>query len=327
MRVLAGDLGGTKTLLAVAECRASRVVTLVERRYTSATYDGLLPMLHEFLAGAGTLAQGVSSACFAVAGPVSDEAEGETARITNLPWQLDSRALASAIGYRRVRLINDFAGVAHGIAALQPDDLRVLQAGDVRDNAPRLVVGAGTGLGAATLVHCGECYKVLPSEAGHMDLAPLDAEQDAMLTALRAEHGHVSVERLLSGPGLAWIYRFLRTQTPATAASDIADADPAAISSAAFTGDDPCATRAMDHFVRLYGAVVGNLALAVLPRGGIYLAGGIAAKILTALDGGAFIEAMLAKGRLRATLTAMPACVVTQPAVGLHGAALVAANA
>ncbi len=331
MKVLAGDLGGTKTLLMIGECRGAQVTSLYEQRYESAAFDNLLPMLQTFLHSAGDHARGLERACIAVAGPVTETPDGQSASITNLPWRFDSGSLAEQLGIAHVRLINDFQGVGYGIEALGEADVVTLQNGAPRAGGPRVVLGAGTGLGEGVLVWARDFYEVLPSEGGHADFAPTDAEQIELLRSLLTEFDHVSCERLICGQGLVRIYEFLRARNvapesealrTAMARGDVA----AAISAAGLAKTDKLAQAALDLFVRLYGAQAGNLALTVLATGGVYVAGGIATKILDKLRDGVFMKAFLAKGRMAALLADMPVRVVVNERVGLLGGALAASR-
>lgn len=331
MKVLAGDLGGTKTLLMIGECHGAEVRALFERRYDSAAFDSLLPMLQTFLREAGEHAQDVERACIAVAGPVTGLPDGQSASITNLPWRFDSASLATQLDIARVRLVNDFQGVGYGIEALSAEDVVTLQSGKPRTRGPRVVLGAGTGLGVGVLVWGRDFYEVLPSEGGHADFAPTDAEQVELLRSLMSEFDHVSAERLVCGSGLVRIYEFLRARdaAPESVALRVAmeKGDAAAeISAAAQAGTDRLAQAALDLFVRLYGAQAGNLALTVLASGGVYVAGGIAAKIIDKLRDGVFLKAFLAKGRMASLLIDMPVHVVLNTRVGLLGAALAASR-
>lgn len=331
MKVLAGDLGGTKTLLMIGECHGAQVTSLFEERYDSAAFTNLLPMVQEFLRAAGDHAHDVERACIAVAGPVSESPDGQSASITNLPWRFDSRSLSAQLGITRVRLINDFQGVGYGIEALVEEDIVTLQSGMPRACGPRVVLGAGTGLGEGVLVWAHDFYEVLPSEGGHTDFAPADAEQIELLRTLQAEFDHVSCERLICGHGLVRIYEFLRARHVApeneVLRAAMAQGDAAAeISAAALAKSDRLAQAALELFARLYGAQAGNLALTVLATGGVYVAGGIAAKILDKLRDGAFMKAFLAKGRMAGLLADMPVRVVINARVGLLGAALAASR-
>lgn len=331
MKVLAGDLGGTKTLLMIAECEGAQLRVLTEQRYDSGAFPNLLPMLQSFLHQSGQHAVGIERACIAVAGPVTETVDGQNATITNLPWRFDNISLASQTGIARLRLINDFQGVGYGIEALGEADVVSLQRGVPRAAGARVVIGAGTGLGIGVLVWTRDFYEVLPSEGGHADFAPTDAEQIELLRALLIEFEHVSAERLICGRGLVRIYEFLlaRQVAPESAAlrAAMTAGDPAAaISAAALAKSDRLAEAALDLFVRLYGAAAGNLALTVLASGGVYVAGGIAPKIIDKLRDGAFLQAFLAKGRMAKLLATLPLRVVVNPRVGLLGAALAASR-
>lgn len=321
--VMAVDVGGTHTRVQLAEIADGRPHALHEHHYASAAYPDLTSILRDFLNAVGT---GPRHACLAVAGPVSRHEWGQSARVTNLPWTLDSRVLTAELGLGSLQIINDFEAVGHGIAALRPDDLATLQAGDPRSDAPRAALGAGTGLGQALLMPCGDGYDVVATEGGHTDFAPQNDLQLALLRDLQARLGHVSYERLLSGAGLAYIHDYLRRQRAAPESPRSEDDPAAAVSRAALAGTDPLAADALREFVRIYGAQAGNLALTCLPFGGLFVAGGIAPKILPALQSGGFLQAFLAKGRMEPLLRRIPVHVVTHPAPGLLGAALYAAR-
>ncbi|MFN2309329.1 MAG: glucokinase [Gammaproteobacteria bacterium] len=329
-RVLAVDVGGTHTRAAIAEVAGSQCQCqcqiLRQQRYPSAEFPGLLPILQAFLsAGPEQPTRG----SIAVAGPIS--ADGQQARLTNLPWTVDGAALRETLGLDRLTLINDFAAVAHGIAALGPDDLETLQPGEPQAQAPRAVLGAGTGLGQALLAWTPAGYTVLATEGSHVDFAPQNDEQARLLRALQRDYGHVSYERLVSGPGLEFIYRFLRERRGGPLPEAIARAFQAgqaapAISQAALEGTDRLAVQALDEFVAIFGAQAGNLALNSLPFGGLYLAGGIAPKILLKLRDGGFLAAFNAKGRMQPVTRRVPVQVITHPDPGLLGAAVHAAG-
>lgn len=300
--VLAGDIGGTKTLLLLAEADGLR--TVKEERFENRDYPDFSSILARFLGS-----ERPTAACFAVAGPVSDN----RADMTNLPWSLDGHALEKELGFP-VRLINDFEAVGYGIDALADADLETLQTGQPQPQGVRAVLGAGTGLGEGFMVWQGNGYQVFPSEGSHADFAPADERQEGLLHYLREKYGHVSWERVVSGPGLVEIYACLGG----------GEADPAVIAEAALAGKDAVAVDALDLFVSAYGAEAGNLALKLLPRGGLYVAGGIAPKILPKMKEGGFMEAFLAKGRFAGLLATIPVHVVKNPNVGLLGAALAA---
>lgn len=329
MKVLAGDIGGTKTLLCLAEYSGGTLSPGLERRYASADFPNLGPMIQSFLKTVGDAAAGLSAACLAVAGPVTEEGGRQISQITNLPWRLDSQALARDLELPHVRLINDFQAVAYGIDTLPKDELDTLQPGVDQPGALRAVIGAGTGLGQALLVWQGEHYEAYPTEGGHVDFAPTNDTQMALLRYLKQEFPHVSVERVLSGPGLVRIYSFLRDREDGEESQELRRAmrhgDPAAaISAFALDHRNRLADRALDLFVTIYGAQAGNLALSTLARGGLYIAGGIAPKIQERLRQGPFLKAFLDKGRMRHQLEQIPVRIVLNPRVGLWGAALAA---
>lgn len=295
MRVIAGDVGGTKTLL---RCVSDDGATVAERRFESGAYATFDALLREFAAGLGG---NVDSACFAVAGPVF----GGRAEVTNLGWSIETAALSHTFSIPRVSLINDFYAVALGVPLLGPEDVISLQRGERDPAAPVGILGAGTGLGEAILVR-GE---VIPTEGGHQDFAPQDEEQTRLFLELHRRYGHVSWERVLSGMGLANIYGFLAGE----------ERTPAAIAELA-AGGDPRANHAFAIFIDLYGAEAGNMALRVLARGGVFLAGGIAAKNRHRFTDGRFLEAFLRKGRFRALMETIPVDLITNQEVGLLGA-------
>lgn len=329
MKILAGDIGGTKTLLRIAEFSAGekRGHVLCEQRYISADYVDLLPMLGEFLADANAAYGSLDAACFGVAGPVREAPDGQSVQVTNLPWRLDTGSLVNTTGIARIRLINDFQAVGYGIEALIDSDLETLQQGLVQPNAPRLVIGPGTGLGMGILVKQGDHYEALPSEGGHIDFAATGALQQELLDYAMQHVGRVTCEYLISGPGLERIYHFLCEKNPAATAPALEQAGEdlaAMISTLALSGEDVRAGQALRLFTSLCGAYAGNIALIALPYSGVYLAGGIAPKIIDALQSGAFVQAFNDKGRMAGLLSTMPVRVVINSKVGLMGAALAA---
>ncbi|HSH30140.1 MAG TPA: glucokinase [Thiohalobacter sp.] len=321
-RVLAGDIGGTHTRLVLAAAGDLRDWRN-ERRYASGDFADFDTLLADYLESCETPPAG---ACLAVAGPVLGRPDQGRARVTNLPWQLDSTALARHHGLARVRLINDFAAVGHALDALQPDDLACLQPGQPVAGANRAVIGAGTGLGHANVVTCaGGDREVIAAEAGHTDFAPQTPLQWELRQALAAELGSVSWEHLVSGPGLVRLYRFLCQKRDSAPAIDPAAPDAAARITAA-AGSDATAGQAVTEFVRLYGAQAGNWALATLPQGGLYLAGGIAPHLLERLQRPDFLAAFHAKGPMRGLMQGFPVHVIIHPQPGLLGALQLAAT-
>jgi glucokinase len=325
VRVLAGDVGGTKTVLALYEHRETGWVEVASTRFASAEYPGLEAPAHAFLAGVGAR---TDAAAIGIAGPVVNG----RCDATNLPWVVDARALGAALGIERVALVNDFEATALGLLELEPRHLVVLQAGSPDPDGPIAVIGAGTGLGEAILLRTPSGPRVLPTEGGHATLAARDAIEENLVRFLRRRFtDHVSWERAVSGPGLARIHEYvleagLAKSHPATLARMRSEDPSAVVGELGTTGADPGCARALDLFVSLYGAEAGNLALKSLPTGGLFVAGGIAPKILPAIQRGVFLEAFLAKGRMRPVLERIPVAVVVDSRVGLYGARALAAR-
>ena len=325
--VLGADVGGTHTKIALAHLGEARPVPIERYVYPSRNYASLELIVGHFLGAVGIAPHAIAAACFAVAGPV----ENGRGRLTNLPWQPDEAEIAGTFGLPRVRVINDFAAAGLGVAQLSPDDLLTLQSGTALERGDRVVVGAGTGLGVAILDWDGGSYEIHPSEAGHTDFAPVDALQDELLVHLRRQFPRVSYERILSGGGLGRILAFFvergagEPSPPLRAALE--GGEPArAITELALAGQDELAVRTLDLFVSAYGSFAGNMALVMMARGGVYVAGGIAPKIAEKLRGGEFMRAFTAKGRFRTLLEALPVQVVMNDQVGLYGALAEAAR-
>ncbi|MDP2433012.1 MAG: glucokinase [Pseudomonadota bacterium] len=318
MRILAGDVGGTHTRLALMQLDGvSARIEKVERAL-NAGRPGVDALLADFLAQCGP----VDAACLAVAGPT----DGRSAQFTNLSWRIEASDLSERFGLP-FRLVNDFAAVGWGLNALREDDVATLQPGEPHASAPRLALGAGTGLGVSLCVARGELHRPLDSEGGHIGFAPTDAEQDRLLAFLREAHGRVSVERLLSGPGVVSLYRFCLFEAGRREADSRLLADPQAaraISQAGLVESDIEAAHALRLFARIYGQVAGDLALLARAEAGVYLAGGIAPQLLALLQDGEFIAGFRAKGRFSGWMEQVPVRVILDPDVGLKGAALAA---
>ncbi len=335
--LLAGDIGGTKTILQLVQVAAGQLHPVYEAQYGSSEFPDLVPMVERFL-GAAQEQAGVwekpSRACFAIAGPVVNN----TSYLTNLTWNLEGDRLATSLHLEQVHLINDFEANGYGVLGLAPEDLHILQPGTRNPYGPIGVIGAGTGLGQGFLVRQEGRYQVFPSEGGHSDFAPRSELEFQLLKYLRDKHQitRVSVERVVSGQGIVAIYQFLRDrgmeqEDPAIAAQILAwerqaglsakTIDPAAVIAQGSLQGNPLCHRAMNLFVEAYGAEAGNLALKLLPMGGLYIAGGIAAKNLEAMTDGRFLRAFTDKGRVSRLLEAIPVAIVLNPQVGLIGAA------
>ncbi len=325
MNVLGCDLGGTHARLRLARCSSSvGAQTILERYYRSADYPGLEPVMTEFFAAHHLDAADIAYSCVAVAGPVQDLGAEQRCQLTNLPWLVDSAALKAALGLARVELINDFEAVGYGLDALPADDLLTLQVGEPLPRAPRALIGAGTGLGQALLVWENDGYRVIATEGGHVDFAPTDDIQVALLQHLRAEMGRVSYEDVLSGPGLERIFHFLQAESEHPGDPLLVPADEpelaAAIGRAAVGQEHMLAAAAVALFVDIYGAQAGNLALTAMARGGVFIAGGIAPKLGALLASERFLQSFRAKGRMAHLMPKFPLHVVRQPDVGLAGA-------
>lgn len=311
---ICGDIGGTKALLAIADVAAGRPRFVFRRRYECADFVDFATLFARFRAEAAPHGTALAGGCLAVAGPIDDD--GRTAQITNLPWRVDAAACGDSFGLPPLILANDFAAAAAGIAALDADALVTLQAGAPRADSARLVVGAGTGLGLSILVPEPGRWRIVPGEGGHVGFAPRTADDLRIHAALLAAHGRVTAERVISGPGLASIHRILSGEKLAPAEIvERAGADP---------GSPAHAT--LEIFLAAYGAYAGDMALAAMARGGVYLAGGIAAKVLPVLRAGVFIAAFNDKQEHEALALRMPVHVVTDTELGLKGAALLAAQ-
>ena len=320
--ILAGDVGGTKTHLALFEPGRSAREPIADRKLPSAGYPSLEDTVRAFLADAPARP---TRAVFGIAGPVVDNCVDAT----NLPWHIDARVVSEALGGARVDLINDLESTAWGLSLLGGADLESLQDGEVR-SGNRALIAAGTGLGEAILVWTGAGWKPSASEGGHTDFGPRDPLEDELLQWLRARYHRASYERILSGPGLADLYRFHtetgRGEEPDDVRRAFASApDPAAVvTAAALDGSCARARMVLERFVSIYGAEAGNLALKALAVGGVFVGGGIAPRILPVLRAGAFRQAFGDKGRLSPVLQRMPVQLILDDRTALWGAAVVA---
>ena len=321
--ILAGDIGGTNARLAYFRPQNGHLNLVSERVFPSREYSELGEIVSKFLEGSSTRPE---MACFGIAGPVH-HGRVET---SNLPWVIEQSRLAKQIHLPGTLLINDLEANAWGIGALESQDLVSLNA-VVPSDGNQAVIAPGTGLGEAGMYWNGSQHQVFACEGGHADFAPQGELQIELLRFLAARYGHVSYERILSGPGLVNVYEFLHAQgcgeEPAGFAARIEGADTAAeISCAALNGTNPLAEKALDLWISVYGAEAGNLALKTMAVGGIYLSGGISPKILSRLKGPIFMRSFLEKGRLQPLLESVPVQVVTNDKAGLLGAARCAAS-
>jgi len=324
--LLCGDIGGTKALLGIAELRDGQPHFLFERRYLCAEQPDFHALWRSFRADAAEYAGDITGGCLAVAGPIEDD--GLSARLTNLPWVVDAAREGSAFGLPPLKLVNDFAAAAIGITAADAATRHCLQAGEALAEGVRLVIGPGTGLGMALLLPHDDHWQILPGEGGHVGFAPRDALQAELWAHCHQHFGRVTNERLLSGQGLATLYRFLARRGVAELPDPDKSPDPAAaVTALALTRPGGTAHRAVQLFLSILGAVAGDMALAALARGGVFLAGGIVRHLLPLLHGAeasTLLEAFNDKAEHARLARRMPVYAMGDPALGIKGAALLA---
>ncbi|KRT54053.1 glucokinase [endosymbiont of Ridgeia piscesae] len=325
MQLLAGDIGGTNSRLAIYQTGPDAGLELVtEKDFASAEFDGLEAIIAEFLQQSGAE---VERAAFGVPGPVRN---GQCTT-TKFHWQLSAKSINARFGFAATHLLNDLEANAWGIDRLKDEQMVLLQAGDPDAQGNRSIVSAGTGLGEAGLFWDGHQHIPFATEGGHSDFSPSTPLEFALFEHLTKQHGHVSWERLVCGPGLETIHDFLRQHRKAPAPAWLKQVmreqgSAAAISNAALTKQDEICDQALDLFVRLYGREVGNHALKIMATGGVYLGGGIAPKLIDRLRQGAFIEAFLDKGRMQELMASMPVRIILNQRTALLGVAHFAAT-
>ncbi|AXC14596.1 Glucokinase [Acidisarcina polymorpha] len=321
--ILAGDVGGTKVHLALYGFAQGSLSHIRDEKYPAHEYSGLADIVSKFLAEGKDSGDEVTAACFGVPGPVQDG----RLRLTNLPWDLDSRELARSLKIEHIFLINDLEANGYGIPELSSEQISVLSGGDPTARGHRGLVSAGTGLGEAVLVWTGGHHLPLASEGGHTDFAPRNEVEIELLRYLwKRLGGRVSYERVVSGIGLKNVYAFLRDERgleePAWLKERMATEDPnAVIGEVGEQGGNELCTQTLEIFTSAYGAEAGNLALKILANGGIYLGGGIAPKILKTMQSGVFMKAFTDKGRMRHLLEKMPVRIILESRAALMGAA------
>jgi glucokinase len=327
--ILAGDIGGTKTLLGVFDGATTRPRPAVVRSFATLDYDDLTTMIREFLAeadgaqAAATAAGGIDRACFGVAGPVMDDA----AQLTNVPWRVDARRVAGAFKFRRVSLLNDLQAMAYAVPQLRESEVHTLQDGEALRGGNIALIAAGTGLGQALLHNVDGRFIPSPSEGGHADFAARTEREIALARELTRRYGRADVEHVISGRGFFNIHPVAHRGAACAANVNLDDPDaPAAISLAAVERRCPGCVETLDMFVDAYGAEAGNLALRTVSTGGLFIGGGIAPKILPSLTTGTFMRSFRAKPPLDAMLAAMPVKVILNAEAGLLGAAVFAAS-
>ena len=318
--ILGGDIGGTKTHVALFSVHGDQLKPELHKTFSSQEYSGLEAILREFLAAADIK---IGQACFGIAGPLVDD----KIKPPNLNWTVDPASLAETLKLPSVSLLNDLQAAAYGIFTLEPHEFFALNEGVVRRPGSKALIAAGTGLGETILFDDGKNYHPLASEGGHADFAARDELEIELLRYLIGRFGHVSYERVVSGPGLANIYDFLKQraelEVPDWFEEKMAGAKDrsALISEAALAGEPEIAVKALDMFVSSYGAEAGNLALKGKAIGGVYVGGGIAPKMLNKLKDGTFMRAFNDKGRYSELVSSIPVCVVLNDKAALRGAA------
>jgi len=326
VRILAGDIGATNARLALVEERDDEFHIVEERHFPSTEYNGLEPIVEGFVS---SLSEAPERACLGIPGPVVDG----RAHLPILGWEVREDAMAHAAGVPDLRILNDFQVLARAVTVLPDDDLATLHEGagpdELPPGGPRAVVGAGTGLGHAYLTGVDGGFQVHPSEGGHVDFTPRSPLEWELRKYLADRYGRVSCERVVSGPGLMNVYRFLVDTGWAPESEEVRERmaveDPAeVISSLGMDDADPLCAKALEIFVSSYGAHTGDVALLLRAEGGVYLAGGIAPRLLSYLQNGSFMDAFLDKGRLTPFLERIPVKVILNPRAGLLGAAAVA---
>lgn len=316
--LLAADVGGTKTLLGLFRRTAGRPISLAVHSYPTSAFRSFAGMIDAFETDLRQ-SLAVDAVAAGVAGPVVNQ----RARLTNIAWDISATEIATRCRTDRVRLLNDVEAMAASVTVLEDDEVAVLQEGVARDNGNAVVIAAGTGLGQAYLYRVNGRLEPVASEGGHADFAPRTDREIELVRRLRLTYGRAEVEHVVSGPGLTNLFHFTHTPGSCLSLSE-AEPDPAAISRAALDGRCPACEEALALFVSAYGSEAGNLALRGVATAGVFVGGGIAPRILPALQRGAFIEAFRGKPPMSDLLARMPVKVILNPEAALLGAAVVA---
>ncbi len=331
MIVIAGDIGGTNSRFRLCEVNGTNIKEIFSKTYKSSESSEFINIVLQFVKEANINLKDIYSSCLAVAGPVVNN----SIEVTNLPWFIRESDLQAALENPKVKLLNDFSANAYGIETLKKEDIYTLQQGVPEPSALKAVVGAGTGLGVAYVHRHAEETLVFPTESGHVDYHPVGDEQAALLGYMRKKLHRVSVERILSGPGIYNIYKYVsenaiynqKENHKLKAKLHQGDNNQAAnIVEFALEHEDPMALRTLDIFIKTYGSVTGNVALSSIPQGGLYIVGGIAPRLLKQMTDGRFMESFLDKGRMSGLLKEIPVHIVMNTNIGLQGSALYASR-
>lgn len=310
---LVADIGGTNSRFGLADNTTGELYAV--KRYSVSQHKAFPDVLIHFLADVTALGgwQRIPEAvCLAIASPTG----GDIIRLTNSPWTIDGKEISTLLGNTRVEIINDFVAVGHGISTLNPTDWQQIGGGDPVLQYPISILGPGTGLGVCTLIPNGNDYHIIGGEGGHVDFAPVDAQELAVFKILNGRFGRVSIERVLSGAGILNIYEALSQ----SANQPVTHSSPAEVTDAALQGKEALCVDSLEMFCRVLGSVAGNLALTLGARGGIYIAGGIVPRFIDFFQKSDFRHRFESKGRFRYYLTGIPVRVITKSDLGLHGA-------
>jgi glucokinase len=319
--ILAGDVGGTKILMEAGDFRSGKWQPLLARRYLIADFDHICAVIDRFMADWKAVKPArarFKAAALGVAGPV----QGNKVKMTNRAWSVDGDVIARRFAIPKARIVNDLAAAATGLGSLPPRDFLTLQPGKAAPGQPRVVLGVGTGLGVAYLVPSGDAFQVVPGEGGHVGFSPSTEQQAELWRHLAATRSRVEAEEVCSGIGISNIYEFFRRGDTSTAARE--RADPAWISQSAAEQSDPDCVNALGLFAECLGNIAGDHALAVMARGGVYLAGGVIAKIAPCFDIDRFRAAFCAKALFSTQMMSIPVKLVGSERLALIGAARVA---
>jgi len=327
MYLLSGDVGGTNTRLVLFEASGSALNPFFSQTYNSQSFDTFTDVLRVFLSDSGCT-ESIKNAAIGIAGPT----RGGNALVTNLSWQISESSLMDEFHFKSVKLVNDFVAISYGVSELQSRDIKVIQQGEVPENAENtsaVILGAGTGLGLSTRLCINQQYHVFPTESGHSGFAPESRLQSKLLLQLQSLNKHVSLEDILSGRGFLLIYQFLKVELKLTTALDLTDQfvinDPALIiTDLALSDQDTLCVETLKLFIEIYGAAAGNLVLNHYPIDEVYIAGGIAPKIKLDKYKDIFLKAFHNKGLMTPNMKNLPIKMVVQEKVGLMGAARLA---